>query len=118
MQAELAIALYDDVGNSRQTLTPGVVAIAGQDTLLVAAVSGRRILCVGGIVSMAAAESLTFYSGDPASGGVALTGAIPFPAAMPIPLGSWIPPTASGAALYVRRAGAVNGGGAVHAVAL
>lgn len=118
MQADLAIKLYDDAGNGTATQTPGPVTISAEDTILVAAVAGRRVLCVGGMLSMADAVTLTFYSGNPASGGSAITGAIPLAAGQLLPLGAWIPPTAVGAALYVRRGTAVSGGGAVHAVAL
>lgn len=118
MQAELAIELYDDAGNGVQTQTPVSVSISAEDTQLIAAVTGRRILCVGGLISAAAAVGLRFYSGNPASGGVALTGVVPLAAASPIPLGSWIPPTAAGIALWVRRDAAVAAGGAIHAVAL
>jgi hypothetical protein len=117
MDADFALRTFGRGRNAGEpTRTP--ITVSTQDTLLgPAAAEGVLVMPVGGFLIPADDVALTFYSGDPATDGVAITGAIAARAGVPIPLGPWLHPD-EGAALYVRRGTAVAAAGAIHTLGL
>lgn len=99
-----------------RTLVRTAVSVAAQDTAIGPAPSAaaRRNVSVGGYLMPANDSDATFYSGDPATTGVAITGAMPLRAGVPFPLAGIVPN--AGDRLYMRRGSAVAMGGFVWTV--
>lgn len=92
------------------------VTVSAQDTAIGPAPSdaARRNVAVGGFLMPANDCDATFYSGDPATTGVAISGAMPLRAGVPFPLSGLVPN--AGERLYMRRGSAVAMGGFVWTV--
>ena len=118
MDSSFALGAFTRGSTRSNTPTRTAITVSTEDTRLgPAAAEGVQLLPVGGYLIPADDVTLTFYSGDPASGGTAITGPIAFRAGIPIPLGAWLRPN-EGEALYVRRGSAVAAGGNIHTVRL